>query len=75
MEIEINKLDTDKANANFDPIKEEQQFHTQLQQLLIVPFVEKLQPLLSDIFTQLNFDDQFLKDIRDAKKSKRQSKR
>lgn len=42
MEIEINKLDTDKANANFDPIKEEQYFHTQLQQLLIVPFVEKL---------------------------------
>lgn len=42
MEIEINKLDTDKAYANYDPIKEEHQFHTQLQQLLIVPFVEKL---------------------------------
>ena len=46
-------------------------YETQMQNLIINPFSDRLHTFLTDIFSELNFSEKMSKDLKEAKKLKR----
>lgn len=71
----MDDFTTDKNAITTSGGDEHNKFNAQLQQFVIGPFADRLHSILTELFQQLNFDDQLIKDIKEIKRSKRQSKR
>ena len=69
LEVEISKFDSLEQELCPEAI-----YYAQLQQLVINPFSDRLHQILNDIFIELNIDESLIKDLKDAKKNKRQKK-
>ena len=68
LQVEISKFDSLDDHA-------EQAFNSQLRKLIIEPFADRLQPMLNDLFVELNLDGDIIKELKDTKRHKRSIKR
>lgn len=71
----MDRMDVNKAEATAQDEARDEKFLAQLQKLVVTPFAERLHQELTNLFGELNFDDSFIKAIKEAKKTKRQNRR
>jgi hypothetical protein len=71
LELEISKFDPSTNDGSFCEASADKIYETQMQNFIISPFSDRLHTFLTDIFTELNFPEKLLKDLKDSKKLKR----
>lgn len=71
----MSKFEVDEQAIQQEEEDPEKKFHSQLQQFIIAPYADRLPTFLNDLFTSLNFPENVLKDLKEAKSKKKQCKR
>ena len=66
MEVEISKFDS----ANGDPEKIFEEF---LLKLVIEPYANRIPVFLNDLFLEMNFSNNILKELKESKKPKKRN--
>jgi len=66
MEVEISKFDS----ANEDP---EKVFEDFLLKLIIEPYASRIPVFLNDLFLEMNFSNNILKELKESKKPKKRN--